>query len=401
VYVVDEDPLAAATLVHALGREAAVEARSFTDARAALAAIGDAPPDALIASLHAAEDDGVALIDEVQRIDIDVACLLLPPAGDGDAAARAMGRVGALRCSPRPTDLADLLPKLRAALEHRELILHLRATEAVLVQRDRALSASRRQVERTAAELESTSTELATATERLVQAEQLAAVGRVLGGVAHEISEQLALVGYAEALKSRVADDPELVELADVIVNAQKRLAATIDEIRDFVTAGATVGPAPLAREPADIASLVDEALAIMRFDRDVRQRTIARGYRSHPLVAVHRQKIVQVVLNLVSNAVLATAPGDTVAIELDSDERVGVAVLTVIDHGVGMPSEVLRRLGEPFFTTRGQRGSGLGVGICMRIVEEHGGALTFASAVGQGTTARVTLPLLDSRGVA
>mgnify|MGYP001602348046 FL=1 len=59
------------------------------------------------------------------------------------------------------------------------------------------------------------------------------------------------------------------------------------------------------------------------------------------------------------------------------------------------MAPDVLARLGEPFFSTRGDRGSGLGVGICRRIVEEHGGTLIFASALGQGTTARVTVPLL------
>jgi signal transduction histidine kinase len=64
------------------------------------------------------------------------------------------------------------------------------------------------------------------------------------------------------------------------------------------------------------------------------------------------------------------------------------------------MPPEVVGRLGEPFFTTRGNRGSGLGVGICKRIVEEHGGALTFESAVGRGTTARVTVPLLADSDV-
>ena len=71
--------------------------------------------------------------------------------------------------------------------------------------------------------------------------------------------------------------------------------------------------------------------------------------------------------------------------------------MLTVSDRGVGMSPEVLARLGEPFFTTRGDRGSGLGVGICMRIVEEHGGSLTYSSEEGVGTQARVRLPLLEA----
>jgi signal transduction histidine kinase len=133
-----------------------------------------------------------------------------------------------------------------------------------------------------------------------------------------------------------------------------------------------------------------------MRFDPDVRQRELHRDYHGRPLVMLHRQKFSQVVLNLVSNAVLATHPGDTVSVELDEYPRRGVAVVTVIDRGAGMPAEVLQRLGEPFFTTCGERGSGLGVGVCRRIVEEHGGTLAFESEVGVGTTARVTVPLIQ-----
>ena len=99
-------------------------------------------------------------------------------------------------------------------------------------------------------------------------------------------------------------------------------------------------------------------------------------------------------VINLVANAVLATRPGDTT--EIERDTGADGTVLTVSDRGVGMSPEVLARLGEPFFTTRGDRGSGLGVGICMQIVEEHGGSLTFSSEEGTGTQARVRLPLLE-----
>jgi signal transduction histidine kinase len=98
-----------------------------------------------------------------------------------------------------------------------------------------------------------------------------------------------------------------------------------------------------------------------------------------------------------VSNAARATRPGDPLTPRITTEA--GRAVLTVADRGVGMPPEVLARLGEPFFTTRGDRGSGLGVGICMRIVEEHGGTLTFRSTVGDGTTATVGLPLLAEAG--
>ena len=114
-------------------------------------------------------------------------------------------------------------------------------------------------------------------------------------------------------------------------------------------------------------------------------------------IVELDHDKFSQVVVNLVSNAALATRPGDEVTLRIDVDDD--RARLVVVDRGVGMPPEVLARLGEPFFTTRGDRGSGLGVGICMRIVEGHGGTLRFTSAEGEGTTATVTLPLITAEG--
>jgi len=283
----------------------------------------------------------------------------------------------------RPNDPRELLGWLEDALERRRLARRVDELEAQLRERDR--------------ELRTASSSLATATERLVEAEKLAAVGRVVTGIAHELGQHLALVGYAEALKSRVADDPELVEVADVIVRAQKRLAAMVDEIRDFTDTGAARRGLP--REPADLVAVVDEALGIISYDRDVRRRKIVRAWRARPLCALDQGKFQQVVMNLVSNAVLATKAGDEVLVAIDHHPG-EPATLTITDRGVGMPPDVLARLGEPFFTTRGDRGSGLGVGICKRIVEEHGGRLDFESAVGRGTTARVTLPALDTGGV-
>lgn len=407
IFVIDDDPLVAKSLGAALAQEAGYEVETFTAAERLEEAALAGAPDAVIAALKTSGLDGLALIEQHRQADPDLVGLITTRVTDQEATARALAAVGPIGHVPEPWTPAELLPRLEVGLERRQLRRALRETRGALETRDEALEESARQVARATAELRTTHTELRAATDRLVQSEQLAAVGRVVTGIAYELSRQLTLVGYAEAIKSRVAHDPELVELADIIVNAQKRLTAMVDEIRDFVSAEGE-GAARLDREPADMAAVIDEALAIMRYDRDVRERAIERRYRGRPLAALHRQKFAQVVINLVSNAVLATRPGDTVMVELSMDHQGGypgeaaggpVAVLTVADRGAGMPSEVLARLGEPFFTTRGDRGSGLGVGICMRIVEEHGGRLTFASQVGRGTTARVTIPLLPGNG--
>ncbi|HTE52411.1 MAG TPA: hybrid sensor histidine kinase/response regulator [Kofleriaceae bacterium] len=397
VYVLDDDPLAARSAAILLGQESDLEVASFTRLGDLRAAAEIRAPDAVLVEVTLGDAGGIDMVEGMTRDDPDLVTIAVTSARDPDATAAALSRVGPLRHVHKPFEARELLPRLRAGLERRELARGLAAAEATLEQRDRALHASRAQVERTTARLEVTSSELATATERLVEAEQLAAVGRVLTGVAHEITSQLALVGYAEAIRTRVGFDPELMELCDVIVNAHKRLCAMVDQIRDFVAEPRRRGDSgELAREPADVMAVVDEALAILRYDRDVRARNLVKRYRARPLAALHREKFSQVVINLVSNAVLATRSGDAIEVELDVDPGTGELMLTVTDHGVGMSPAVLARLGQPFFTTRGDRGSGLGVGICMRIAEEHGGSLTYESREGSGTQARVRLPQLE-----
>ena len=400
IYVVDDDPLASQSAAVLLGQESDFEVATFNRAADMRAAAVDRSPDVVLIEATSTRTDGIDVMEAMMREDPDLVAIVVTRAGDPDATALALSRVGPLRHVHKPFEPRDLLPKLRAGLERRALVHDLAAARGALEQQNQALRASRAQVERTTAELQVTSSELATATERLVEAEQLAAVGRVLTGIAHEITSHLALVGYAEAIRTRVDFDPELVELCDVIVNAHKRLCAMVDQIRDFVTEprrGAS--PGGLAREPADVMAVIDESLAILRYDRDVRTRNLVKSYRARPLAALNREKFSQVVINLVSNAVLATRPGDTIEVELDVDPDSGDLVLAVSDHGTGMSPAVLARLGQPFFTTRGDRGSGLGVGICMRIVEEHGGALTYVSEEGVGTQARVRMPQLEGRG--
>jgi C4-dicarboxylate-specific signal transduction histidine kinase len=275
VLVVDDDPVAVRDLLGVLEEDGSLEgvgATSIGEARDRM----DGAAAAIVGMRLAGPgiEDGVALLGELSAVDPLLEGLVSTAEADVDATARAVGAVGPLRHVARPTTADTLLPRLHAALERRALRAQVRELEGQLAHRDLALSAQ-------VAELAATHGSLATATERLVQAEQLAAVGRVAAGISHELMQQLALVGYAEALKSRVAHDPELVELAEVIVHAQKRLAAMVDEIRDFASAREDGPPRrALAREPADLAAVVDEALAIISYDRDVRRRAIVRDWK-------------------------------------------------------------------------------------------------------------------------
>jgi signal transduction histidine kinase len=372
VYVVDDDTLVTESLSRALALETDWTVLPFNDGRLALAAMPERPPDAVLSDFKMPGMDGLVFLGHVRTHHPDAVLMLLTGYADKESAIRAINEVGIWQYVEKPWDLGDLIVKITQGLERRALVAELR-------DKNRTLRLRLDQLER--------------AHDELVRAERLAAVGRVASGLAHEIGNQLALVGYAEAIRDRVVD-PEVASFADVIVAAQRRLATLVDEIKDFAR-GAAAG---YTREPGDVAAAVEEATGILRFDADVKARRVNLELLQRPLGEIHRGKITQVVVNLVRNAAQASPPGGEVDVIVDADAR-GGAIIRVVDRGAGMAPDVIARLGEPFFTTK-ERGSGLGIGISRRVIDEHGGTLAIRSTPGQGTEVVVTLPpLAASKG--
>jgi signal transduction histidine kinase len=376
IYLVDDDSLVTESLGAALRLETPYTVLKFQSGSEALAALPSAPPDVVISDFKMPGMDGLGLLKAVRRALPDAVLMLLTGYSDKDSAILAVNEVGIFAYVEKPWDLHDLLLKVKAGLERQELTRQLRAANRDLARQN---------------------DELRLAHDRLLRSEQMAAVGRVASGIAHEIGNQLALVGYAEAIKARAraGGNGEIAEYADVIVTAQKRLADMVGEIKDFARGQSAAGgeAVDVRLEPADVTAAVEEALAILRYDREVGARELVREVRRRPLARLHRGKFAQLVINLVRNAAQASAPRSAIQVTIDEDE--GGVRLVVADHGSGMTPDVLERLGEPFFTTRGERGTGLGLGISRRIVAEHGGRMEFESTPGQGTRVVVTLPRL------
>jgi signal transduction histidine kinase len=368
VYVVDDDELVTTSLRHALALETCYRVLAFNEGPAALAKMTEAPPDVVLCDFKMPGMDGLRFLSEVRRLHPDAVLLLLTGYADKESAIRAINELGLWQYVEKPWDLEELLVKIAQGLARRR-------DQRELAAKNAELAARLAQLER--------------AHEELVRAERLAAVGRVASGLAHEISNQLALVGYAEAIRERT-QDPEVAAFAQVIVGAQRRLAALVDEIKDFARGASASYP----REPADVAAAVEEAVALMRFDPDLKGRRVVLEVAARPLAQIHRGKITQVVINLVQNAAQAAPPGELVEVRVEED---GGALIRVLDRGPGIPPEVRARLGEPFFTTK-ERGSGLGIGISMRVADEHGGRLEHDPRAGGGTEARLWLPPLKDR---
>ena len=225
--------------------------------------------------------------------------------------------------------------------------------------------------------------------ERLVRTEQMAIIGRLASGIAHEVKNHLSPFMLAELIASRYPDDQEIQEASEMMIEAQKHIYGLVDEIRLF--ARGTKADYDIA--PHDLCALVEGLLQFLKCDAKVKQTNVEFLREGEPLVMIDANRIRQVLINLVRNAADAVEgrDGKIVIRVRESDDQ---ALIDVMDNGKGIASEAADRIFEPFYSTKGDKGLGLGLDISRKIVKAHDGALTFNSEVGKGTTFRLALPL-------
>jgi signal transduction histidine kinase len=375
VYLVDDDPLVLSSLGRLLELETPHTVRRFESSASALDAMRAEAPDLLISDLGMPGMDGLELLRRTRAVAPGAARVVLTGFADKDSAIRAINEAGVYQFVEKPWDNDQLLVTVQNAIDRAALERQLHDTIAELRARNQ--------------ELERTLSELRDAQDRLVASERLAAVGRLASGVAHEIGNQLSLLGYAELLADRFHGDPDIKELTDPLLAARRRLSTMVGTIREYVRGGT----APTyVREPQALARIVDESMSIMRFEPALKLRRVDRVPFDPEVAAdVNREKLVQVIINLVRNAIQATREGGRIRLGVSRDG--GVAVVEVEDDGVGIAPEDLPRIWEPFFSTKGEAGTGLGLGICRRIIEEHGGTIGVASELSKGARVTIRLP--------
>ncbi len=230
--------------------------------------------------------------------------------------------------------------------------------------------------------------ELRATQERLINSEKLATLGQFASGIAHELKNQLSALTAAEILMSD-AEDQRQRQLIQLILNAQQRMVSMVNEIRDFARPEAKA----YEKTVQPLVPIVTEALNFARYDPLVKACRATLHADATPYVSLNRDKMMQVLLNLLRNGAQAMQgqPGE---LTVRVDEVEGSARITVSDTGCGISPENLQRIWEPFFTTKGSEGTGLGLGICRRIIEGHDGDIACHSVLGQGTTFTIHLPL-------
>jgi nitrogen-specific signal transduction histidine kinase/ActR/RegA family two-component response regulator len=236
--------------------------------------------------------------------------------------------------------------------------------------------------------------------ERLLRADRLESLGRLAGGVAHDLNNILAPILIAQGLLRQGLRSPDAIELLDTIETNAQRGAKVLRQLLTF--GRGTSGE----RVPLLLASVVEEMRAIMRetFPKNI---NVVSDIEPSAEVVADPTQLHQVLMNLCVNARDAMPDGGTLELVVrlvEFDEKTAVlhpgaqpgqyAVLEVHDTGTGIPPEHLSRIFDPFFTTkRLDQGTGLGLSSVLGIVKGHGGFIDVSSWPKRGSEFRVYLP--------
>lgn len=242
--------------------------------------------------------------------------------------------------------------------------------------------------------------------DQLNRSERLAAVGQLVASVAHEVGTPLhSIAWHVQALGEEPTVTPDMKKRIDVI---DGQLTRVVRIIQDLLSSTRQRKPdptwLPVDRVVSPVAALMEPAFQAKGVTLRVELGDAV------PLVWADAEKLHQVLVNLLANAIAATSEGGTVTIsagsrpaspeEIEVSLRVGNAACTtmvtiaVSDTGSGMPEEDLQKAFTPFFTTKAiGKGTGLGLFISRETVQAHGGTLTLDSEVGKGTTVVISLP--------
>ncbi len=371
ILIIDDEEAARYGLRRALAGPG-YELEEASDGAAALQLLAAFRPDVLVSDINMPGMDGLSLLRAANREDEPPLVVLITAYGSESVAAEAL-RAGAYDYLAKPFDLEQLRATVRNAVEKRRLRRELRLSQAALA-----------------------------------HAEKMAALGRLVAGVAHEINTPLGVLQSNTNTMSRAAQ-----RLGEWLARQPPEAAAAVQKYLDAIASTAALAEGACKRISAIVANLkqfarLDEAeiqkagvrdglentLALLR--EEMRGIDVVRDFGAVPELNCAPRQLNQLWLHLLTNAIEAVSKtGRPGTIRVRTRLEDGAVKVSVEDNGCGIPPENLDRIFDPGFTTKGVKvGAGLGLPICFQIARAHGGRIEVASRPGEGSRFTVVLPL-------
>jgi len=313
--------------------------------------------DVVITDQRMPEMTGIELLEVLRDLKPDVAGIVLTGFTDPPALISAINRARVFRFLKKPWQPDDILEAVRQASEHVYQTRAIQKLVSLLARRTEELDASLSQVKSTQ--------------RQLLHMERLGTMGRLASGVVHDLRNLMVSLGYVEGVLAQRKIAPDVLESVQVGLQGVGNLVTTLEAMHAFARGGGL--SLDLAKIPG--AAAVQDAVAISRMDLNFRMHKVAVNVAEGlPAINGDRQKLTQVLVNLIRNALQATPQWKHVSI---GAARQGDSIVySVEDEGPGVPLDLKESLFKPFVSTKGENGLGMGLYMAKLIIDSHQGEI-------------------------
>jgi signal transduction histidine kinase len=295
---------------------------------------------------------------------------------------KSLGAIAADHTEPGKNITRETLESVMTFAQQAGLAIH----NALMYQELKAFSQQMEEkIQKTTADLRKTEAQL-------IRSEKLAALGQLAAGIAHEIRNPLTSINILiHSLTENLSTEDSRWEDLKVIEEEVLRINEILDQFLRFAK------PASPLFEKTNLIPIFEEILQLLRPQIERGKIAVKKEFEPLPLITVDKEQIKQVILNLLMNAIQAMPGGGELSMSGRFSKDGYWVELTIQDSGIGIPLEDLKKLFDPFFSTK-EGGIGLGLSIAHRIIDQHHGKIEVESTPGKGTLFTISLPVFTER---
>ena len=222
----------------------------------------------------------------------------------------------------------------------------------------------------------------------MMRMERLATVNQLVAGIAHEIRNPLTSIkGFLQIILAK-GNDSASREYLEIVSGEIERIEKLANEFQMLARP-----LLPSAHKKLDLAKVIQDVVILMKSQAEVNLQTINYQYKPGIIILGDEAQLKQVWINLIRNAL--DAMGEQGTLDIDVKSSAETVEVTFKDNGIGIPEQLIGKLGTPFFTTK-DSGTGLGLSVCYNIIDSHCGKINVTSRQGEGTTFNVILPAAE-----
>ncbi len=397
ILIVDDEELSASALSKILEQAGYTNCTVMTDARLAAERFLDFNPDLLLLDLHMEPVSGLAVLNRINDL---MAPHTRPPvliltADTSPQAKHEALAAGATDFLAKPLDPVEVVLRIENLLTARKLYQQCQLYSGGL---ERLVSKRTLQLQQQTTELEEAMAELRQTQQQVIQQERMRALGTMACGIAHDLNNGLSVIlGFGDIL---LADGERFPENSSARMHLQEMVLAgcdnakLVDRLREFYRPRAPREP----RQAVNLNEVIEQTILLTA--PKWQSQASGEGATIHiekelgdiPLVCGVPDELREVLTNLILNAIDAMPRGGSMSFRTRQEgQRVR---LEMSDTGAGMTEETRRNCLEPFFTTKGDHGSGLGLSMSYGIIRRHGGSIEITSQLNKGATFTIYLPV-------